>query len=289
MPVYGALGLMLAACGEGDPVNQPVTTHDSTGGSTAGGSPTSSSGRRTGKIAYGKDPSQYGELSLPAGTPKGVVVVIHGGYWKSAYGAELGQPLAASLVKQGWAAWNLEYRRVGDGGGVPATLDDVAAGIDHLATLGLDLKRVVTLGHSAGGQLAVWAASRGRHRQWQPVRVPLTEVISQAGLLDLRTASSEALGGGAVEAFLGHPIGPADAPVDPTQQLPLDVPVWCVHAEGDDTVPISQSRNYVAAATKAGGKATMVEVPGDHYSVIDPSSEAWTQTLKILNGFTLVE
>ena len=85
--------------------------------------------------SYGDDPSQYGELSLPDGTPRGVVVVIHGGFWKAAYGVELGRPLAADLVERGWAAWNLEYRRVGNGGGTPETFDDVAAGIDLLAEL----------------------------------------------------------------------------------------------------------------------------------------------------------
>jgi pimeloyl-ACP methyl ester carboxylesterase len=87
-----------------------------------------------------------------------------------------------------------------------------------------------------------------------------------------------------VQAFLGHPAGPADADVDPRQQLPLDVPVWCVHATDDDTVPISQSLDYVAAATAAGAQATMVEVDGDHFVVIDAASEAWRQTLSILDG-----
>ena len=67
------------------------------------------------------------------------------------------------------------------------------------------------------------------------------------------------------------------------RQVPLDVPVWCVHAPDDDTVPISQSRDYVAAALAAGGRATLVEVPGDHYTVIDPTSEAWALTVEILD------
>jgi acetyl esterase/lipase len=224
--------------------------------------------------AYGADPSQYGELTLPDGTPRGVVVVIHGGFWKQAYGLELGRPLAADLAARGWAAWNLEYRRVGNGGGTPATLDDVAAGIDAIADLGLDLSTVVTLGHSAGGHLATWVAARGG----------VTAVVSQAGVLDLRSAHAEGLGGGAVEAFLGHPPAEEDDRYDPVRLVPLAVPVWCVHAPGDDTVPISQSRDYVAAATSAGGRATLVEVPGDHYSVIDPASPAWGRTLAILDG-----
>jgi acetyl esterase/lipase len=221
---------------------------------------------------YGDHPSQHGELLIPADEPRGVVVVIHGGFWKVAYGLEWGRPLAVDLASRGWVSWNLEYRRVGDGGGVPATVDDVAAGMDLLADLGLDLSTVVTVGHSAGGHLATWAASRGG----------VTAVISQAGVLDLRSAYADGLGGGAVEALLGHAPSDADDVLDPLRQVPLDVPVWCVHAPDDDTVPISQSRDYVAAAEAAGGRATLVEVPGDHYSVIDPASDAWALTVGIL-------
>lgn len=238
------------------------------------------------RISYGDDPSQYGELSLPDGTPRGVVVVVHGGFWKAEYDLSLGRPLAASLVEQGWAAWNLEYRRVGTGsgggGGTPATLDDVAGGIDRLADLDLDTSTVVTLGHSAGGHLAAWAASRGRFERWAD-GVPVTHVVSQAGVLDLRAAYDEGLGSGAVERFLGHAPGPGDVPVDPQQQLPLDVPLWCVHGRGDDVVPISQSEGYVAAATAAGARAELVAVDGDHFVVIDTASDAWKQTLAILD------
>ena len=98
-------------------------------------------------------------------------------------------------------------------------------------------------------------------------------------MLDLQAAYDEGLGGGAVEMFLGHPFGPADADVDPIQQVPLDVPVWCIHGTADDTVPISQSRSYVAAARAAGASAELVEVDGDHFVLIDPDSDAWAQTL----------
>ena len=243
-------------------------------------------------IGYGDDPSQYAELTLPEGEPRGVVVVIHGGFWRAAYDCGLGRPLAADLAGRGWVTWNLEYRRVGPagsldpggggGGGAPATLDDVAAGIDRLAHLDLDLTTVVTLGHSAGGHLATWAASRGRFERWS-AGVPVTHVISQAGVLDLRTAHEAGLGNGAVEAFLGHAPGAADDPVDPARQAPLDVPLWCVHGRADDVVPLSQSEEYVAAATAAGARAEVVAVEGDHFVVIETGSQAWQQTLGILD------
>ena len=82
---------------------------------------------------YGPDPSQFGELSLPTGDRSaGTVVIIHGGFWRARYDLSLGRPLAADLVARGYAVWNLEYRRVGNGGGWPTTFDDVAAGIDAL-------------------------------------------------------------------------------------------------------------------------------------------------------------
>ena len=203
-----------------------------------------------------------------------MVVVIHGGFWKQPYGLEWGRPLAADLASRGWAAWNLEYRRVGGGGGVPATLDDVAAGLDVLAELGLDLSTVVTLGHSAGGHLATWVAARGG----------VSAVVSQAGVLDLRSAHADHLGDGAVEAFLGHRPGVEDDGYDPIRQVPLGVPVRCLHAADDDTVPISQSRDYVAAAAAVGADATLVEVDGGHFGLVDPATDAWRRTVGVLDS-----
>lgn len=258
LPAIGAATLLVAGCEED---RGPVRAPDR---------------RQT----YGEDPSQFGELTLPDGDPRGVVVVIHGGFWRSAYDLDLGRPLATSLADGGWAAWNLEYRRVGNGGGDPATFDDVAAGIDHLRELDLDLTTVVTLGHSAGGHLATWAASRTRDPRWAD-GVEVTQVVSQAGVIDLRAAVEADLGDGAVTAFLGS--GAIDPALDPIQQVPLDVPVWCVHGTQDTIVPISQSESYVAAATGAGATAELVAVDGDHFVVIDATSPAWSRTLEILD------
>lgn len=240
------------------------------------------------RLRYGDGPHQWGDLSLPAGTPRGVVVVIHGGFWKSRYDASLGEPLARDLVARGWAAYNLEYRRVGQGGGgaPPAcgTLDDVAAGIDALADVpDLDLSRVVTLGHSAGGQLATWAAARGRFERWAPQRVAVTAVIAQAGVLDLARAHDEDLGDGAVAAFMGGPPGESYDVADPRRHVPLEVPVWCVHAHDDDVVPPHHSRDYVRASVDGGAAATLLEVAGDHDTVNTVGTEAWTRIVDVLD------
>jgi pimeloyl-ACP methyl ester carboxylesterase len=215
------------------------------------------------KVAYGDDPTQYGELTLPEGEPRGVAVLVHGGFWKPEYGIEYATPMVPSLVDAGWATWAIEYRR---GTGAADTLADVRAAIDACP---VEAATVVGVGHSAGGHLVTWAAGGGG----------LTHVVSQAGVLDLTAAYDEGLGGGAVERFLGHPPGPADAGIDPIQQLPLEVPVWCIHGRGDDNVPIEQSRAYVDAARRAGGNAELVEVEGDHFVVVDPGSDAWAKTL----------
>jgi acetyl esterase/lipase len=262
LPVLGAAAALLTGCEED---SDPVATDS-----------TSPAARRH---PYGDDPSQFGELTVPDGDARGVVVVIHGGFWRAAYDLDLGRPLAASLASSGWAAWNLEYRRVGNGGGAPATFDDVAAGIDALRDLDVDLGTVVTLGHSAGGHLATWAASRGRDPRWAG-GVDVTHVVSQAGVVDLRAAAAAGLGDGAVPAFVGGPIEPVH---DPLQQVPLDVPVWCVHGTEDVIVPISQSQSYVDAATGVGATAELVAVDGDHFVVIDPTSPAWDRTLQILD------
>jgi acetyl esterase/lipase len=237
--------------------------------------------------AYGSDPSQFGELYRPAGPAHaGTVVVIHGGFWRSAYDLSLGAPLAADLASRGYTAWNLEYRRVGNGGGWPNTPADIAAGIDLLATLDVDTTKVVAIGHSAGGHLATWAAGRAGLPDGAPgstPRVAVTAVLAQAGVLDLATAAGTGVGGTAVPDFLGAALPPQSyAVADPMQQVPLAAPVLCVHSRADRIVPFAQSTAYVAAATKAGGAATLHETTGDHDTLIDPTTADWRTVVDAL-------
>ncbi|MYS79242.1 alpha/beta hydrolase family protein [Embleya scabrispora] len=214
-----------------------------------------------------------------------MAVVIHGGFWRAKYTATLGRPLAHDLAAHGWAAWNLEYRRVGNPGGYLATLDDISAGINHLAVLDdLDLSTVVTIGHSAGGHLAAFSAGRQRYPRWSASKVPVTAVIAQAGVLDLVAARRANLGDGAVDDFLGGPDMPVNAAIDPYQQIPLHTPLWCIHGWSDDTVPITQSQNYVQQARLRGAQASLLALDGDHFTVIDPESLAWNLTRQILDS-----
>jgi acetyl esterase/lipase len=244
---------------------------------------------------YGPGPHRFLELTLPSGAgPAAVAVVVHGGFWRAAYGIELARPLAADLAAAGFAAVAVEYRRVGGGGGWPETLEDVAAALDSLPDLPgsgrLDLADVTVVGHSAGGHLAAWAAGRGRLPAGAPgaaPRVQVTAAVLQAGVLDLDRAHEQRMGDDAVAQFLGA--GPDAAPeryatADPLRLLPTGAAVLCVHGTEDTAVPPEQSDRYAAAATAAGDTVEVVRVPGDHMVVIDLAGEAWRRVVDWLSA-----
>jgi acetyl esterase/lipase len=237
---------------------------------------------------YGADPNQFGELYRPDAARAGTVVIIHGGFWRAQYDLSLGQPLAADLVRRGHTVWNLEYRRVGQGGGWPGTFEDVAAGIDLLDDLDVPTGHVCAIGHSAGGQLAAWTLARGLLPPGAPgagLRVAVTAAVSQAGVLDLATAAREQVGASAVPDLMGGtPDGLPDRYrlADPIALLPVPAPVLCVHAREDDVVPLAQSTAYVERARATGSSAWLVPVDGDHFTVIDPASPAWQAVVDAL-------
>jgi acetyl esterase/lipase len=197
------------------------------------------------------------------------------------------RPLCLDLARRGYAALNVEYRRLGrDGGGWPQTFEDVAGAIDHLAQLGdgaLDLSRVTMLGHSAGGQLALWAGGRGRLPDGAVGAAPavhVERVLALAAVCDLRGA------GRAARELLGGDVAQVPerwAQADPMRRIPLGVPVGLVHAAGDETVSIERSREYAAAARAAGADVTLAETPGGHRDPIDPDSRAWAAALQWLD------
>jgi acetyl esterase/lipase len=242
---------------------------------------------------YGPHRSQRADLHLPLGAgPHPVMVLIHGGSWHKRYGKVVMRGLVADLVRRGWATWNIEYRRLGEGGGWPATFEDVASAIDHLRKLDapLDLDSVSVLGHSAGGQLALWAAGRGRlpaGALGADPAIHMRRAIGQAAVCDLGEAY-RLWHGGAARALMGG--SPEQVPEryavgDPIELVPVGMPVLLVHGSQDATVSVELSRRYAARAEQAGEPVELVEIEGAagaHRAHVDPRGQAWTAVTRWL-------
>ncbi len=263
------------------------------------------------RLAYGPEPLQFGDLYIPNEPgPHPIVILIHGGYWRARYGLDLMNSLAEDLAKRGFAAWNIEYRRVGNpgvgnpGGGWPGTFLDVALATDYLRKLApfytLDLQRVVPIGHSAGGHLAFWLAARPRipffaqHSPLAGSQLPgeneetatplaLAGAISLAGVVDLEMAWQLHLSNDAVVELLGGTIANVPeryAVASPAAMLPLGVPQVLIHGTSDDSVPLEVSQAYAKAARSVNDPIIYLELEGvDHFDVIDPHSNAWAITI----------
>jgi acetyl esterase/lipase len=245
------------------------------------------------RLAYAEDSSQYGELRVPTGGgPHPVVVLIHGGCFKAAYVTlrDLA-PMGDALKAEGIATWNIEYRRLGQaGGGWPGTYLDVGRAVDHLRALAgrhrLDLGRVVLLGHSAGGHLAMWAAARAREPTSSPLHVrdplPVRGVIDLAGSLDLTANIPEyerLCRDTVITTLLGGPptaMPERYAQTSPIRLLPLGVPQVLVIGEHEEFVPRPLVEAYAQAATRAGDRVRVVIIPrAGHFEIASPRSPAW--------------
>lgn len=241
------------------------------------------------RLRYGQEAYQFGDLRLPAGRgPHPVAVVIHGGYWRPTYGLDYMGHVSAALTAAGFATWNIEYRRLGNrGGGWPGTFLDVAHAADYLRSLvvkhQLDLTRVVTIGHSAGGHLACWLAARQRIPASSPLAVPgalpIRAVVSLAGVVDLRRAWELRLSRGVVKQLLGGtPKKQSErySVASPYDLLPLGMHQLLFHGSDDRNVPLEISQRYAAAACERGDAAELITFPGaGHFELVDPRSREW--------------
>lgn len=240
-------------------------------------------------VAYGAAPQQFAELRLPEGTGlHPVVVVIHGGCWETPWGLDHVRGLCAALTAEGLATWSLEYRRLGDeGGGWQGTFEDVGRGADHLRDIAarhpLDLERVVALGHSAGGHLALWLAGRHRLPHDSALRVEsplrLRGVVSLGGIPDLREGAEQSVCGDAIPRLLGSSPGELEARLrvaSPMALLPLGLPQRLVCGRLDTVVPLELASRYASAARRAGDRVDVEVLPGaGHLELVNPQSAAW--------------
>ncbi|MEY9211890.1 alpha/beta hydrolase [Thermobifida halotolerans] len=250
-------------------------------------------------VRYGPHPDQVADVRFPrsaaAGEPAPLVLLWHGGFWRARHDRGYLEPVVADLVGRGFAVANVEYRRVGGGGGWPATLVDAAAAAEGVPRLvereapGLvDRDRTVYVGHSAGGHLAVWVTLRDRLAEGGPGRGTAPRVlgvVALAPVLDLAGAHRLGLGERAVQELMGG--GPDDVAdryehADPSLLGAPGTPVVLVHGDRDVRVPVEESRRYAAAHA-----ARLVEVPGaDHFAVVTPGSSAWPPVVDALRTLT---
>ena len=248
-------------------------------------------------VTYGADPLQRVDLWRPAGPgPHPVVLMVHGGCWQTSIAdRRLMDWVAADLREQGLAVWNIDYRGVDRaGGGYPGTFHDVAAAADslrhHAADHDLDCDRLVAVGHSAGGHLALWLAARHRLPPASPLYGPdplvIPHVISLGGLPDLAAVAASPDNGCGTDVIARL--------IDPTRTdpysdtsipalLPLGVPQYLVNGREDRIVPYRFATDYVARATQAGDAVRLHTVTDTgHVELITPGTLAWTEARRLI-------
>ena len=244
------------------------------------------------RIAYGDDPLQFGDLRIPEGEgPHPVVIFIHGGQWKAEFDISHSDKLTDALTRHGIATWSLEYRRVGNaGGGWPGTFLDIGAGADHLREIAaehnLDLDRTIAMGHSAGGHLAIWLASRASipsdSALYMDEPIALRGVVGLAPAADLTGLHATEFCGDIIEALMGG--SPEEVPEhyrwgDPVQFSPGHTPQILVFGK-HDSVWSPSGLSYFDVAVARGDQVRMTIAPDSgHFEMIDPDTDSFNIVL----------
>lgn len=224
-------------------------------------------------IRYGPLPDQFGDLRLPASVDRPpLAVLIHGGLWEEPWTRDTTEGWAVELARRGFASFNLEYRRLGAGGGWPESFQDVKAGYEAAVKLDrVDPSRVVVAGHSAGATMALWLAG-------ERLAVPPRVVVSAAGITDLVRARAEDLGGGTVSSLLGQrPLQPEA--MSPLHRAPTGVATRLISCLDDHLVDPGHARVY---RQRAGAEAEVVDLAATHMAVIDPGDAAFVATIEAM-------
>ncbi|MEU2250032.1 alpha/beta hydrolase [Streptomyces sp. NPDC019224] len=249
--------------------------------------------------AYGSHPDQVIDFYAPRGGQAGapVVVVLHGGAWRAPYDRAHTSPFADFLARRGFAVASVEYRRGSEfpqqrgtepvAGRWPETFDDVAAAMDALPELlarelpTADSRRIVVTGHSAGGQLALWAAARHVLPEGAPWRLPrppaLRGVVALAPIADFTSAVAFDVCSGAVGQLLGpeKDFAERSAYADPARLLPTGIATVVVQGTTDLTVPAAVSEAFVDTAAQEGEMVGLTLLPDvGHFPLIDPAADA---------------
>ncbi len=229
------------------------------------------------RTPYGPLPDQFGDLRIPDDGGSRLIVVVHGGLWKHEWTHDTIEGIAVDLTRRGYVTWNLEYRRVGLGGGWPESFDDVAAAVRSApAVTGIEPKHTVIVGHSAGGAMALWAG--GLSRDLAPGLV-----VGLAAMPDLVRAEEEGIGQGSVRKLLGRS-RPDPADYSPLHRLPTRTDTVLAVADGDELIPMSHGKDYAAAAGAAGDLVEFIEVTGLHSSFLGPEAAAWKDVAGVLSS-----
>jgi acetyl esterase/lipase len=244
----------------------------------------------TATLSYGPAALQVADVWVPDGAgPHPIVLMVHGGCWQSEIAdRRIMNWIAEDLRRRGIAVWNIDYRGVDrPGGGYPGTFQDAAAAADalraHAGEYRLDPSRLVAVGHSAGGHLALWLAGRPRLPRGSPLRsldpIPIHAVVSLGGLPDLEEAARSRNGCG--NEVVGQLTSGHFADTSIPRLAPLGVPQVLINGMQDRIIPTAYAEGYAAPMRAAGDdvRVRMIDRTG-HVELIAPETAAWAAAVE---------